>query len=58
MIPGFPTRLREEVYNTYKNKIMKGGAVSIKIQVLDPPTRRYNVFIGAAIQAKTSWSYK
>ena len=54
MIPGFPTRLREDVYNTYKNKIMKGGAVSIKIQVLDPPTRRYNVFIGAAIQAKTS----
>ena len=54
MIPGFPTRLKEEVYNTYKTRIMKGGAVSIKIQVLDPPTRKYNVFIGAAIQAKVS----
>lgn len=37
---------------------MKGGAVSIKIQVLDPPARRYNVFIGASIQAKTSENYK
>jgi len=54
MIPGFPTRLRESVYKTYQEKLMKGGAVTIKIQVLDPPTRKYNVFIGAAIQAKTS----
>ncbi len=54
MIPGFPTRLREEVHNIYKTRLMKGGAVSIKIQVLDPPARRYNVFIGASIQAKTS----
>ena len=37
---------------------MKGGAVSIKIQVLDPPARRYNVFIGASIQAKTSEDFK
>ena len=54
MIPGFPTRLREDVYNIYKTRLMKGGAVSIKIQVLDPPARRYNVFIGASIHAKTS----
>jgi actin-related protein 2 len=54
MIPGFPTRLRQDVYNIYKNKLMNGGAVTIKIDVLDPPTRKYNVFIGAAIQAKLS----
>ncbi len=54
MIPGFPTRLRQDIYNIYKNKLMNGGAVTIKIDVLDPPTRKYNVFIGAAIQAKLS----
>lgn len=54
MIPGFPTRLREEVYNIYKNRLMKGGAVTIKIQVVDPPARKYNVFIGASIQAQLS----
>ncbi len=57
MIPGFPTRLREDVYNIYKSRLMKGGAVTIKIQVLDPPTRKYNVFIGASIQAKLSEKY-
>lgn len=54
MIPGFPTRLQKEVYNIYKNRLLKGGAVTIKINVLDPPSRKYNVFIGASIQAKLS----
>ena len=54
MIPGFPTRLREEVSSIFKNRISKGGNSSVKIKVLDPPTRKYNVFIGASIQAKMS----
>lgn len=57
MIPGFPTRLREQVTNIYKQKIVKGGNVTIKIKVLDPPTRKYNVFIGASIQAKISQNF-
>jgi hypothetical protein len=32
--------------------LLKGGAVNIKIQVLDPTARKYNVFIGASITAK------
>ena len=54
MIPGFPTRLREEINTIYKQRITKGATSSVKIKVLDPPTRKYNVFIGASIQAKTS----
>lgn len=55
MIPGFPTRLKEEVEGRFKDRILKGAATntsSIKIRVIDPPTRKYNVFIGASIIAK------
>jgi actin-related protein len=38
---------------------LKGGTTSsIKIRVIDPPTRKYNVFIGASIIAKLNESYK
>ena len=55
MLPGFPTRLREEVETIFKEKTLKGALTntsSIKIRVIDPPTRKYNVFIGASIVAK------
>ena len=55
MIPGFPTRLKEEVEGRFRDKILKGAATntsSVKIRVIDPPTRKYNVFIGASILAK------
>lgn len=55
MIPGFPTRLKEEVESRFKDRVLKGAATntsSIKIRVIDPPTRKYNVFIGASIVAK------
>ena len=55
MIPGFPTRLKEEVESRFKEHILKGAATntsSVKIRVIDPPTRKYNVFIGASIIAK------
>jgi actin-related protein 2 len=55
MIPGFPTRLKEEVESRFKEKILKGAVTntsSVKIRVIDPPTRKYNVFIGASIVAK------
>lgn len=57
MIPGFPTRLKEDVEGRFRERILKGAATntsSIKIRVLDPPTRKYNVFIGASIVAKES----
>lgn len=57
MIPGFPTRLKEEVETRFRERILKGATTntsSIKIRVIDPPTRKYNVFIGASIIAKES----
>ena len=55
MIPGFPTRLKEEIQMRFKDKILKGAVTntsSVKMRVIDPPTRKYNVFIGASIMAK------
>lgn len=67
MIPGFPTRLKEDVETRFRERILKGAATntsSIKIRVIDPPTRKYNVFIGSSIIAKETqkydkaWTYK
>lgn len=54
MLPGFPTRLLKEVGSRFREKVLKGASTSgssIKIRVIDPPTRKYNVFIGASIVA-------
>lgn len=53
MLPGFPTRLKEEVSNRFQERVLKGATTSsIKIRVIDTPSRKYNVFIGASIIAK------
>lgn len=55
MIPGFPTRLKEEVESKFRERVLKGAATntsSIKVRVIDPPTRKFNVFLGASIIAK------
>lgn len=60
MIPGFPTRLKEEVEGRFRERVLKGAATntsSIKIRLIDPPTRKYNVFIGASIIAKETEKY-
>lgn len=60
MLPGFPTRLLKEVGGRFREKVLKGAstsASSIKIRVIDPPTRKYNVFIGASIVASETASY-
>jgi len=33
MLPGFPTRLYNDVYNLYKEKIVKGGEVKMKFKI-------------------------
>jgi len=43
------------VEKRFLERVLKGAATntsSVKIRVLDPPTRKYNVFIGASIIAK------
>lgn len=53
MFPGFPTRLRNEVEKLYKQRILKNSSgKGVEINVIDPPSRRYNVFIGASFVAK------
>eukprot|EP01016_Furgasonia_blochmanni_P048982 TRINITY_DN7380_c0_g1_i12.p1 TRINITY_DN7380_c0_g1~~TRINITY_DN7380_c0_g1_i12.p1 ORF type:complete len:341 (+),score=61.51 TRINITY_DN7380_c0_g1_i12:386-1408(+) len=57
MFPGFPTRLEADVEKIYTHNILKGQVVDaskrrVKIKVLDPPRRKYNVFIGAGVYAK------
>jgi len=59
MLPGFPTRLVKEVGGRFREKILKGASTnsSIKVRVIDPPTRKYNVFIGASIVATQTADY-
>lgn len=53
MLPGFPTRLKEDINQRFQERILKGATTTqIKIKVIDTPTRKYNVFIGASIYAK------
>lgn len=64
MMPGFPTRLKEDIYAKHQERISKGNTTSIRIRVIDTPSRKYNVFIGASIIAKETegfheaWKYK
>ncbi|KAL4449973.1 hypothetical protein ABPG74_015092 [Tetrahymena malaccensis] len=55
MFPGFPTRLQNDVIRLYKTNILKDRSykeAKIKIKVIDPPMRKYNVFIGGGVLAK------
>ena len=59
MLPGFPTRLKEEVNQRFQQRVLKGGTTSsVKIRVIDTPSRKYNVFIGASIIAKETMGFK
>ena len=58
MLPGFPTRLLKEVGTRFKERILKGSSTSsIKVRVIDPPSRKYNVFVGASIIASQMKGY-
>jgi len=49
MFLGFPTRLENEILALYKNTIQKADAndeLAFDIDVVNPPRRKYNVFIG------------
>jgi actin-related protein 2 len=54
MLPGFPTRLKEDIVSRFQERVAKGHSSSIKIRVIDTPSRKYNVFIGASIVAQYS----
>ncbi|CAD8149657.1 unnamed protein product [Paramecium octaurelia] len=53
MFPGFPTRLQNQLRSIFEETVLKGNTAyaassKIKIKVLDPARRKYNVFIGAS----------
>jgi actin-related protein 2 len=57
MFPGFPTRLENDIHNLYKKVILKGDKstkLKFDIEVIDPPRRKYNVFIGAGVYCNAS----
>jgi actin-related protein 2 len=55
MFPGFPTRLKNEIEAMYRQRILKNSsAKGVEIAVIDSPTRKYNVFIGAAFIARAT----
>jgi actin-related protein 2 len=48
------------VETRFRERVLKGASTntsSIKIRVIDPPVRKYNVFIGASIIAKETEAY-
>ena len=56
MLPGFSTRLDCDIRKIYieeKLKLAKNKKIKLKIQIKDPPRRKYSVFIGASVYAKT-----
>jgi actin-related protein len=59
MLPGFPTRLKKDIKDLFRARVQRGvdAPTSIKIRIIDPPTRKYNVFIGASIVAKVTDSF-
>ena len=56
MFPGFASRMLQEMKNIYVEKTLhnvKNKDIKIGINVVDSPRRKYSVFIGATVLAKT-----
>jgi actin-related protein 2 len=59
MFPGLPTRLKKELEDLYAKNVLKASAseasktkpTAIKIEIEDPPRRKYFVFSGASVLA-------
>jgi len=54
MFPGFPTRLNNDLRKLYEKIVLKGKKdpeKKMKIKIIDPPRRRYNVYIGGTVVA-------
>ena len=57
MYPGFSTRVENELKNLVLNNVLKGdkkALKSYKINVEDPPNRRFLVYLGATVLANLS----
>ena len=58
MFSGFPTRLKNDLEYLHKEKYLKGSvSKDFQVTVADPPTRKYNVFIGASFVAKNTMEH-
>ena len=55
MFPGFPTRLKNDIEYLHRGGTLKGSVSrDFQVTVADPPTRKYNVFIGASWVANST----
>lgn len=48
MFPGFPTRLKNDVERLHREALKGQLSKDFTVTVADPPTRKFNVFIGAS----------
>ena len=56
MFAGYASRLEKEIKTLYKEKGLKNTKdknIKININIIDSPRRKYSVFIGATVLAKT-----
>lgn len=53
MFPGFSSRLETELKNSYKKNVLKdiSKEIKISINIIDPPRRKFSVFMGASFLA-------
>eukprot|EP01017_Pseudomicrothorax_dubius_P029072 TRINITY_DN3502_c0_g1_i1.p1 TRINITY_DN3502_c0_g1~~TRINITY_DN3502_c0_g1_i1.p1 ORF type:complete len:390 (+),score=120.72 TRINITY_DN3502_c0_g1_i1:138-1307(+) len=58
MFPGFPTRLENEMDLLYREYVLKSRDAErkIDIEIIDPPRRKYNVFIGGGVYTRVMQS--
>ncbi len=51
MFPGFSTRLENELEKIWMGNNKKTKKLPFKINIMDPPRRKYSVFMGAGVYA-------
>ena len=54
MFPGFPTRLKNDVEYLHRDALKGNISKDFQVHVADPPTRKFNVFIGASWVASST----
>jgi len=52
MFPGFSTRLDNDMRKLYLEKNKKNKKVNVKINIIDPPRRKFSVFMGSSVYIK------
>lgn len=54
MFAGFPTRLKNDIEFLHRDALKGNISKDFQVTVADPPTRKFNVFIGASWVASST----